>query len=72
MSALAELINMLRSDICKIETTAYALVPEWWQVRRGGDIPQLVVGYRKDRSYYALTIPHFMEQKRLHLEKTNR
>jgi len=54
---------------CGLETVA--LVPEWWQIRIEGGVPQFVVAFGevdKDsgkcgHSKYAMTIPHFINQK---------
>lgn len=46
------------TEICEKNTTLAA--PDWWQVRLGGSVPQIVCTFRRGatRTYHSLSIPH--------------
>jgi hypothetical protein len=68
---LYDRIFALESAQCtKHDCESYAAIPDWWQIRLGSDVPQLVVQYAevlKDGKFgapkYVLTIPHYNKSK---------
>jgi hypothetical protein len=57
--AIAQSLDVIHDDT-KCESECVSAVPDWWQVRKGADSPQLSVILRKEgtRNYHALNIPH--------------
>jgi hypothetical protein len=62
INALLQTVNFNLQDIFnEICTTQPVLAsPDWWQVRLGGAVPQLVCTFRRGetRTYHSLSIPH--------------
>ncbi|MEY2833395.1 MAG: hypothetical protein RLZZ574_2654 [Cyanobacteriota bacterium] len=57
LEAYAARAKLLKTQ-CELEPVAAA--PDWWQVRLGGNRPQIVCVFRKQdsRTYHSLAIPH--------------
>lgn len=57
---LEKMNSQLLRDICEIDTDLQIAAPDWWQVRLGGNVPQIAIVYRRvgHSNYYSLTVPH--------------
>lgn len=51
-------------EICQKEFTLAS--PDWWQVRLGGNVPQIVCTFRRGatRTYHSLSIPHPLQTQK--------
>lgn len=64
VTKLFDKIANTQAESCK-EITAVATVPEWWQLRIEGGVPQIILSYREvledgtlGADWYPITIPH--------------
>lgn len=70
LKAMLNNLAQLQGNECKGGREAIASVPEWWQARRGSDIPQLAILFAEQfssgklgGSRWTLCIPHYNRPK---------
>lgn len=59
ITAITKSLDIIHNDT-KCAEECVSSVPDWWQVRKGADTPQLSIVFRKQgtRNYHSLNIPH--------------
>jgi hypothetical protein len=66
LTAITQSLNLIHEDTRCDTGECVSAVPDWWQVRKGAETPQLSVVLRKHgtKNYHALNIPHPITEPR--------